>query len=607
MNKGRIKEIFLSYRNFNIRKKMLISYFTLIFSSLIAITVISYQNFSTGYEEQIKYSANQSFDQAKRYLEYKISSLIKTSDIIYYNSNIQVVLEKGQREEYKNNIVDQNIDMNSVDNFLYTFRDTQDIFRVCLYVNDGLMYSNQDINFSNIKSLQNSGIYTKVMSSKDKVYWLPPEEVNSEGNSKNKINVISLLRKIRNLSKYGEVIGIVKVSILESEVKDIMLKANITKSGVVYIQNSEGKIISSSNPQALDKINMDDSTRNKLTENFVSWSSMDIDREKYIVNSKKINNTDWNMVTIIPYSEIIEPSNKIRTLMMVLVLIIGIITYGVAYFNSNSLTQRISLLSRKMQKVQAGELNISIYSKSNDEIGMLMNSFNYMIETINDLMEEKYKIGKEIKNAELKALQAQINPHFLYNTLDLINWKAIDNEVPEIAEISQALARFYKLSLSKGNDIISIKDEIKHVATYVQIQNLRFHNCINFIIEVDETIYEYHIVKILLQPIVENSIIHGILENRKDQQEGTITLKGRIEEEIIILTIEDDGVGIEQYKIKELLTKGRSSEKHGYGVRNIHERIQLFYGEAYGLHYSSILGEGTKVEMKIPALKREEY
>lgn len=607
MNKGSVKEFFLRYRNFNIRKKMLISYFTLIFSSLIAITVISYKNVSIGYEEQVKYSANQSFDQAKRYLEYKISSLIKTTDIICYDNNIQTILEKGQHEEYLNDIVEQNIDMNTLDNFLYTFRDNQDIFRVCLYVNDGLMYSNQDINFSNIKFLQYSGIYDKVMGSKDKIYWLPPEEINNEGNSKIKINVISLLRKIRNLNRYGEILGIVKVSILESEVKDIMLKANITKNGVVYIQNSEGKVISSSNPQVLDKINIDDNTKNKLTKNFDSWTPMDINNEKYIVNSKRISNTDWNMVTIIPYSEILEPSNKIRSLMMVLVLVIGIITYGVAYFNSNSLTKRISLLSRKMQKVQAGELDVSIYSKSKDEIGMLMNSFNYMIETINDLMEEKYKIGKEIKNAELKALQAQINPHFLYNTLDLINWKAIDNDVPEIAEISQALAKFYKLSLSKGKDIISIEDEIKHVATYVQIQNLRFDNCIKFIIEVDEEIYEYHIMKILLQPIVENSIIHGILENREGQQEGTIILKGIIDEGVITLTIEDNGIGMDNIKIKELLSNSKSSEKHGYGVRNIHERIQLSYGDAYGLHYTSSLGRGTKVEIKIPALKREEY
>ena len=154
MNKGSVKEFFLRYRNFNIRKKMLISYFTLIFSSLIAITVISYKNVSIGYEEQVKYSANQSFDQAKRYLEYKISSLIKTTDIICYDNNIQTILEKGQHEEYLNDIVEQNIDMNTLDNFLYTFRDNQDIFRVCLYVNDGLMYSNQDINFSNIKFLQ---------------------------------------------------------------------------------------------------------------------------------------------------------------------------------------------------------------------------------------------------------------------------------------------------------------------------------------------------------------------------------------------------------------------------------------------------------------------
>lgn len=606
MNKKFIKKFFIRHINFNIRKKMLLSYFALIFSPLIAITIISYQNVSRGYEEQVKYSANQSFDQAKRYLEYKISSLIKTSDIVYYDNNVQVILEKGQHEEYLNDIVQQNIDMISLDNFLYTFRDTQDIFRVCLYVNDGLMYSNQDMNFSNIKVLKDSGIYYKVMTSKDKVYWLLPEEIKREGDSKIKVNVISLLRKIKNLNRYGEILGIVKVSILESEVKDIMLKANITKNGVVYIQNSEGQVISSSNPQALDRININQSTRKNLANATISWSSMDINNEKYIVNSKGISNTDWNMVTVIPYSEILAPSNKIRDLMISLVLVIGVITYAVAYINSNSLTKRISLLSRKMQKVQAGELDVSIYSKSHDEIGTLMNSFNYMIEKINDLVEEKYKIGKEIKNAELKALQAQINPHFLYNTLELINWKAIDNDVPEIAEIAQALAKFYKLSLSKGKDIISMEDEIKHVATYVQIQNMRFDNRIKFLVEVDETIYQYYIMKILLQPIVENSIIHGILETRGDR-EGIIVLKGIIDAGTIILTVEDNGVGMEDNKIKEFFINNRNSENHGYGVRNIHERIQLVYGEDYGLIYSSILGKGTKVEIKIPAMKKEEY
>jgi two-component system, sensor histidine kinase YesM len=606
MNKRFIKEFFIRHRIFTIRKKMLTSYFVLIFSPLIAITIVSYKNVSKGYQEQIEYSANQSFDQAKRYLEYKINSLIKTSDIVYYDNNVQSILEKGQREDYLNDIVEQNIDMIKLDNFLYTFRDTQDIFRVSLYVNDGLMYSNQDINFSNLRGIKDSGIYSKVMDSKDKVYWLPPEEVRNEGNSNLKLNVISLLRKIKNLNRYGEILGIVKVSILESQVKDIMLKANITKNGVVYIQNSEGEVISSSNPEALERININKKTRDELVNNTISWSSMNINNEKYIVNSKGINNTDWNMVTVIPYSEILAPSNKIRDLMMSLVLIIGVITYAVAYINSNSLTKRISLLSRKMKKVQLGELDVSIYSKSNDEIGTLMNSFNYMIEKINDLVEEKYKIGKEIKNAELKALQAQINPHFLYNTLDLINWKAIDNNVPEIAETAQALAKFYKLSLSKGKDIISIEDEIKHVATYVQIQNLRFDNRIKLIVDVDEAIYQYYIMKILLQPIVENSIIHGILETR-DDQDGTIILKGIIDIDIIILTIEDNGVGMGHNEIKDLFINNISLTGNGYGVRNINDRIKLVYGKDYGLTYSSILGKGTKVEIRIPALKKEEY
>lgn len=606
MNKNFFEKLLIKFRSVTIRKKMLISYFLLIFIPLIAITIISYVNVSRGYENQIKYSANQSFDQAKRYLEYKISSLIKSSDIIYYDNNVQVILEKGQHQYYLNDAVEQNIDMIYLDNFLYTFRNSEDIFRASLYVQNGLMYSNQDINFSNIMGLKASGLYNKVMNSKDKVFWLPPEEINSDENNSLKINVVSLLRKIRNMDKYGEVVGIVKVSMLESNIKDIILKANITSNGIVYIQNSDGKIISNSNQQTFDRFNMDQATRKKLADNSISWDTMNINKEKYIVNSKGIKDTDWSIITVIPYSEILSPSNKIRDLMMKLVIIIGVIAYFVAYINSTSLTKRISLLSRKMQRVQAGELDVSIYSKSRDEIGKLMNSFNYMIEKVNDLLREQYKTGKEIKNAELKALQAQINPHFLYNTLDLINWKAIDNEVPEIAEIAQSLAKFYKLSLSKGKDIISIEDEIKHVTTYVQIQNLRFDNRIKFRVEVNEEIYQYYIMKIILQPIVENSIVHGILENRH-RNEGTIILKGIIEDGIIVLTVQDDGVGIPEEKIKELLLNTSTSEKHGYGVRNINDRIQLFYGEKYGLSYSSTLGQGTKVEIRIPALKNEEH
>ncbi|MCM8712041.1 sensor histidine kinase [Clostridium sp. SYSU_GA19001] len=572
---------------------------------LIFLTIASYINVSRGYESKIRYSAEQSFDQAYRFLSYKVNSLIKSSDIIYFDTGVQTVLSRTQKD-YENDIVQQNIDMISLDNFLFNFKNSEDVYRVSLYVPGWLMYSNQGINFGNLDSFKETEDYKKLMQSKEKVLWLPPEIIRDNDKFSSSVSVISMLRKIRNTDKIGEIIGIEKVSILESNLKDIIMKANITQNGVVYIQNSQGNIICSSNAELIEKLGLNTDISRRFMELNVNWESVTFGSEKFTVISKNIENTDWTIVTAIPYSEIISEGNKIRNLMAGLALVIGILAYGAAYFISASMVKRISLLTDNMIRVQEGELNVSISAQSQDEIGQLIKSFNYMVKKVNQLVEQQYKTGKEIKNSELKALQAQINPHFLYNTLDLINWKAIDNDVPEIAEVSQALAKFYKLSLSKGKDIISVEEEIKHVETYVKIQNLRFDNRINFIIDVPYELYEYKILKIILQPIVENSILHGILENR-DKQEGNIKLSGKLEKDDILLTVEDDGVGMAEEKAIEILTVKSTRESHGYGVRNINKRIKLCYGQEYGLTYYSSIGKGTKVEIRLPALKTESH
>jgi two-component system sensor histidine kinase YesM len=593
------------FKAFTLRKKLMVSYFILIFAPLIILTIAAYINVSKGYESKIRYSADQSFNQAYRFLSYKVESLVKASDIVYFDSGVQTVLSRS-KEEYEKDIVQQNIDMTRLDNFLYNFKDSEDVYRVSLYVPGWLMYSDQDINFGNLDTFSKTDTYKRLMESKEKVLWLPPEIVRQSNNFSEYVTTISLLRKIRNVDKVGEFIGVEKVSILESNLKDIIMKANITKSGVVYIQNSLGDIICASNTELLSKFDLKENISKKVAGRNVNWETMTIGRESFTVSSKSIENTDWMMITAIPYSEILSEGNKIRDLMIGLVLALGILAYFVAYVISNSIVKRISLLTDKMVRVQEGELSVSISTQSQDEIGQLMNSFNYMVETVNGLVEEQYKTGKEIKNAELKALQAQINPHFLYNTLDLINWKAIDHDVPEIADISQALAKFYKLSLSKGKDIISIEDEIKHVETYVKIQNLRFDNRINFIIDIEEEVYLYDILKIILQPIVENSILHGILENR-EKQEGTIKLSGRLDAGDILLVVEDDGIGMPEEKAVEILNVKGHKEGQGYGVRNINKRIKLCYGQQYGLNYHSSLEKGTKVEIRLPALKDESY
>lgn len=202
----------------------------------------------------------------------------------------------------------------------------------------------------------------------------------------------------------------------------------------------------------------------------------------------------------------------------------------------------------------------------------------------------------------MSLIQEQINPHFLYNTLDLIKWKAIDADAPVISDIIFKLSDFYKLSLNNGREFVTISEEIRHVTDYVQLQNYRFETDIQLIVEMPDELLEYKIPKITLQPLVENSIQHGFIV-KEDKNDCFIELYGWREGEDITLLIKDNGAGIPQEQLEHILSSNESSYTHGYGIRNIHERIQLYCGEDYGLSYESRLLEGTSVTVRLHAFQ----
>ncbi|REE69646.1 two-component system sensor histidine kinase YesM [Paenibacillus taihuensis] len=586
------------FSNMHIRGKLLISYFILIFLPLALMTSITYTNVSRDYEKQILHSADQSFDQAYTFLTYKVNTLIKASDVIYFNADVQTMLTRD-KQVFADDYVQQNIDRQELEYFLNSFQNTEDVYRASLYVPGWLMYAGQNFNFMNMDAFSKTENYRALLASKDKVSWLTEHTITNNNSNLDPVPVISLLRKIRNSEQTSEIIGIIELNILQDVIDGIIQKANITNDGVVYIQNSNGAIASCSNLQNFHRINPNLALI-KDQDDGLSWNNAKIGSSDYVIKKRTIENTDWTMVTAIPLTEIFTQSTRIRDLMLVLMLVCGLLSYGLAYLITGATVKRILLLKKKMRLVQEGVLNVEVHSTSRDEIGELTDSFNHMIKRIGILVDEQYQNGKEIKNLELKALQAQINPHFLYNTLELINWKAIDNEVPEIAVISQSLAKFYKLSLNKGKDIVSIIDEINHIRAYVQIQNLRFDNKIKLEVRIAPVLHNCNILKLILQPLVENSIIHGILEAR-DRDEGIITITGFQEKNDIILAVEDDGVGMLPEQAEGLLANGNANDEvQGYGVRNINHRIKLCYGQEYGLTYRSSPGKGTMVEIRIP-------
>lgn len=584
----------------HIRSKLLISYFILIFLPLALMTSFSYKNVSRNYEKQILHSADQSFDQAYTFLSYKVNTLIKASDVIYFNADVQAILTRDKRA-FEDDYVQQNIDRQKLEYFLNSFQNAEDVYRASLYVPGWLMYAGQNFNFFDMDAFSHTGSYRALLASKDKVSWLPEHAITNNNTNLDPVPVISLVRKIRNSEQTTEIIGIIELNILKGLIEEILQKANITNDGVVYIQNANGDIVSCSNTDNYHRIDPNRALiQDAQDDDGASWNKASIGSSDYVVKSRAVENTDWTMVTAIPLTEIFMQSIRIRDLMLLLMLVCGLLSYGLAYLITGATVKRILLLKKKMRLVQEGVLNVEVQSVIPDEIGELTDSFNHMVKRIRLLVEEQYQNGKEIKNLELKALQAQINPHFLYNTLELINWKAIDNGVPEIAVISQSLAKFYKLSLNKGKDIVSVEDEINHIRAYVQIQNLRFDNKIKLDVRIDPELYGRDILKLILQPLVENSIIHGILEAR-DSEGGTIAITGCLEMNEIVLTVKDDGVGMPAEQAGRLLASGNANDEvQGYGIRNINHRIKLCYGQEYGLAYRSSPGSGTTVEIRIP-------
>lgn len=261
---------------------------------------------------------------------------------------------------------------------------------------------------------------------------------------------------------------------------------------------------------------------------------------------------------------------------------------------SRIFTRKIEELTRNMDKVNYGSREVTVSSDSEDEVGILINSFRRMMDEINRLIDEVYVNKIALKEYELKALQAQINPHFLYNTLSMMNWMAIRSNQMDISKVTLALSTFYRTALSKGEDMVTIETCIRNMEAYLEIQ-LTMHDY-NFTVEwdIDPDIKNEKMPKLLLQPVVENAIEHGIDEKEEGDKKLFLSFKGQGDDVEII--VRDNGTGMEQEKAETLVTY----QAKGYGLKNVNDRIRLLYGEAYGIRIFSEPGEGTNVIMRFP-------
>lgn len=381
-----------------------------------------------------------------------------------------------------------------------------------------------------------------------------------------------------------------------------ILSDNLSLEGSVsYIVNERDAIVATSDPSLSGIYQLDYDTIKASfmsSNNFIERNILDT---KVYAGFYSISNTDWFMVTVLPSPPLIHESNRLMIQIALIYAVFLVLALIFANILAHSITGRLSSVIRQMQTVRHGPPTPMDSPSAHDEIGDLIDTYNYMTRKMDELMKTQAKAAEDLRIAEFNSLQAQINPHFLYNTMDMINWMALQGQTDEISHAVQSLSRFYKLTLSRKKGISTIARELEHVTIYVQLQNMRYHDSIELITDIPDELSEYQIPKLTLQPVVENSILHGILE--KESKSGTIVITGWMENENVVLLVSDDGVGIPPEILSTILSGNGNSQSGGtnIAVYNTHRRLQILYGNDYGLTYSSKPGEGTEVEIRFPA------
>lgn len=313
--------------------------------------------------------------------------------------------------------------------------------------------------------------------------------------------------------------------------------------------------------------------------------------------SIKQNSFGWTTIIYRPLKEIYSSANSFIYVIIGMVLLCIIASSFIGLLLGGQVVHPLEQLASNMNLIQADNLVVTINSNSNDEIAHLIHTFKKMAQRLESTIDELY-VNKILKQEyRLQMLQSQINPHFLYNCLSMINSKAIRSSQTDISKITLLLSTFYRTTLNKGHNSITVQEEWRNTTSYIEIQKMLHSSSFEVNYEIDERLYPYRIINLIIQPLVENAILHGIdYKEYPDQEVGVITILGQIDNGSMKFIVSDNGSGMSEEKLKNITT----TETNGYGIRNVDQRIKLFFGEAYGIFYESELGVGTTAIITLP-------
>lgn len=410
--------------------------------------------------------------------------------------------------------------------------------------------------------------------------------------------VITLSRGIRDRSGSGEKEGVFFIDLNYSAISGLCDQSTVGTKGYAFILDAKGNIVYHPQQQQLyNELQTENISLIMDTDEDTVLTGTGNDGKLYSISRSE--KTGWTVVDCTNVKELLSKSRQAQSVYVLTAIILVIVALLFSRFMARSITLPIQKLRDSMKKVQEGDFSVSdVVVDSKNEIGSLTKSFDVMTHRIHELMEQNVHEQEEKRKSELKALQSQINPHFLYNTLDSIIWMAEGKKNEEVVLMTASLARLLRQSISNEDEVVPIANEVEYARGYLTIQKMRYKDKLEFQIEVDSSILYIPLIKLVLQPIIENAIYHGL---KYKESRGLLIVKGFMKDGNAVLQVIDDGVGMDEETLAHIYDKHKVNyHSNGVGVYNVQKRLKLYYGEDYGITYTSELGKGTTATITIP-------
>lgn len=563
-------------------KKILFSYILIIVIPLMMVAAITGNITSRYINEEVKKSTFETLNQANKNIRKMMENMENAVLYVSMNKELQYNLSHDEGETP----FQINREVTAIRNsILYPgiFNENYSSVEIfALHKNQYPMRLEQNDVMSS-KVVENRTWYKKAIQQNGKLYWY----INGDFGKQ----MISVSRLVFDIKNFTKPIAVISVDMDISKIASVLSDIHLGQTGKVYLVDGNGGLIYSEDKSLLYRYTA------KLYNNSAGSDFVTVNGERMMVIYNTLPQNGWKLVGIVSMDELNEKANFIKNFIYLTALLSLVIAAFISLYFSYSISQPIIKLATEMKKVEKGNFDISVEENWNGEIGILYSSFNYMIKRINELIHEVYLSKIKEKDAALKALQAQINPHFLYNTLDTVNWLAVKHDAPEISKIVNSLASILRYSINKVNEVTTVENELKHVESYITIQKIRFKDKFDVSFNIDKRILHYKTIKLILQPLVENAIIHGI---ETYEEKGKILINGYLDDEKIVFEVINNGNPIDLDLVNSLLISP-ADDKDSYGIQNVNERLKLYYGEEYGLFYQ-VIDNNTVARIVIPGV-----